>query len=236
MVAYAQASVAHLVTSLVWLVPAARGAFFYGKRMALSNQGPRMPKDLEAGALTNKSQRRTKRESIFQSSMRRASHEVRPVSMKKDHDIFISYKRKDKHIAINIFDSLMSSGYKCWIDTMIEPGEYWRQQLANSLEDSKIILFLATPDSIASRYCQEEILYAKDLGKTIQPISLGSQAELFEVLPRHKLMQAIIAPIQIINFSENYEEGLAVLYMRLEKVIEKNVQQHIATVNEEPHA
>ena len=236
MVAYAQASVAHLVTSLVWLVPAARGAFFYGKRMALSNQGPRMPKDLEAGALTSMSQQRTKRESIFQSSMRRASHEVRPVSMKKDHDIFISYKRKDKHIAINIFDSLMSSGYKCWIDTMIEPGEYWRQQLANSLEDSKIILFLATPDSIASRYCQEEILYAKDLGKTIQPISLGSQAELFEVLPRHKLMQAIIAPIQIINFSENYEEGLAVLYMRLEKVIEKNVQQHIATVNEEPHA
>ena len=236
MVAYAQASVAHLVTSLVWLVPAARGAFFYGKRMALSNQGPRMPKDLEAGTLTSMSQQRTKRESIFQSSMRRASHEVRPVSMKKDHDIFISYKRKDKHIAINIFDSLMSSGYKCWIDTMIEPGEYWRQQLANSLEDSKIILFLATPDSIASRYCQEEILYAKDLGKTIQPISLGSQAELFEVLPRHKLMQAIIAPIQIINFSENYEEGLAVLYMRLEKVIEKNVQQHIATVNEEPHA
>ena len=69
---------------------------------------------------------------------------------------------------------------------MIEPGEYWRQQLANSLEDSKIILFLATPDSIASRYCQEEILYAKDLGKTIQPISLGSQAELFEVLPRRQ--------------------------------------------------
>ena len=93
MVAYAQASVAHLVTSLVWLVPAARGAFFYGKRMALSNQGPRMPKDLEAGALTSMSQQRTKRESIFQSSMRRASHEVRPVSMKKDHDIFISYKK-----------------------------------------------------------------------------------------------------------------------------------------------
>jgi len=80
----------------------------------------------------------------------------------------------------------VESGYKCWIDTMIEPGEYWRQQLANSLEDSKIILFLATPDSIASRYCQEEILYAKDLGKTIQPTSLGSQAELFEVLPRRQ--------------------------------------------------
>ena len=134
----------------------------------------------------------------------------------KTYDVFLSYKHVDMDVALTVCKLLQEEGYSVWIDTMIEPGENWREQVASSLERSKVVLFFATDLSIASQFCQEEILYSREMKKTILPLTLD--AACFEEMKRYKLLHSILSPIQFIDF-RTVDEGMAVLLLRLGKIL-----------------
>ena len=140
----------------------------------------------------------------------------------RDYDVFLSYKHANMSEALAVAKSLESEGFSVWLDTMIEPGENWREQVAVSLERSKVLVFLATDMAIASQFCQEEIFYAKELRKPLLPLTLD--ASCFDELKLHKQLNATLAPIQFIDF-RNFEEGLAVLKLRLQRVLRRRTSK-----------
>lgn len=89
--------------------------------------------------------------------------------------VFVSYSRKDqedvKCIIAQIEDSL---GIKCWIDLKgIESSAEFRNVVIKAIDDCEIVLFMVSPNSIASKNVEKEIMYAKDLDKRIVLICLA---------------------------------------------------------------
>jgi hypothetical protein len=71
--------------------------------------------------------------------------------------IFYSYAHEDeKHLKAlrNSFSLLKREGKIAdWHDRAILPGDTWQQAIERRLESARIILFLVSPDFIASDYC-----------------------------------------------------------------------------------
>ncbi|MBI5295602.1 MAG: TIR domain-containing protein [Chloroflexi bacterium] len=85
--------------------------------------------------------------------------------------IFISYSRKDLKLARPIVYSLTQDDLDVWIDWEdIPKGEEFYQKIYQGIEESDIFLFLISPDSVHSEWCNNEIAHAVKNGKRILPI------------------------------------------------------------------
>lgn len=84
--------------------------------------------------------------------------------------IFISYSRKDLGIAEKIIDALAKYDLEPWIDwKSIPKGETFESEIQQGIEKAEIFLFLISPDSIQSGWCNKEIVHAVKNGKRILP-------------------------------------------------------------------
>lgn len=85
--------------------------------------------------------------------------------------IFISYSRKDIEVATKIVEALSENELETWIDWKdIPKAEEWLQEIYRGIEAAEAFLFLVSPDSIASKICNEELEHAVENGKRILPI------------------------------------------------------------------
>lgn len=73
--------------------------------------------------------------------------------------VFISYSHADEKIKQKLeihLAMLNKAGFiSTWHDRKIIPGEKWAGKINTALEDSDIILFLVSPDFLASNYCYD---------------------------------------------------------------------------------
>lgn len=77
------------------------------------------------------------------------------------YDIFISYSRKDKAVADRICSALEKYGISFFIDRKgIGGGMEFPAVLAEAIEKSRIILFLASKNSYQSKFTNKEITFA----------------------------------------------------------------------------
>ena len=74
-------------------------------------------------------------------------------------NLFISYSHKDEFYREQLqthLSSLRRNSYiKDWSDRKIIPGEDWKGEIDDNLKNADIILFLVSPDFIASDYCND---------------------------------------------------------------------------------
>ena len=86
-------------------------------------------------------------------------------------DAFISYSRRDAVFVEGLAAALEGRGKTVWLDTEgIEAGEVFPLALQRAIEGSDAFVFVITPDSVASRFCTQEIEHAQTLGKRILPV------------------------------------------------------------------
>lgn len=90
--------------------------------------------------------------------------------MKKD--IFISYSRNDKEVVFPFVKRVEKElGSACWIDYKgIESGSQFEEVIVDAIEESKVMLFMLSDNSIESKWTKREVLYAEDDGKRIVPV------------------------------------------------------------------
>ena len=87
--------------------------------------------------------------------------------------IFISYSRNDLAIAERIIDALAKDDLEPWIDwKSIPKGEVFEREIEQGIEKAEIFLFLVSPDSVQSDWCNKEIAHAVKNGKRILPVVL----------------------------------------------------------------
>jgi WD40 repeat protein len=86
-------------------------------------------------------------------------------------DVFVSYSRRDTDFVQRIAGSLAERGKSVWIDTEgIADAEVFPLALRSAIEESDSFLFIITPASVASPFCDQEVSYARSLEKRIVPV------------------------------------------------------------------
>lgn len=99
-------------------------------------------------------------------------------------EVFISYSRKDGDFARKLNRKLQESGRFTWFDQeSIASGVDFDQEIFNGIDKAYNFLFIITPDSLASKFCEEELNYAADLQKRYIPILLEESKRYKRKLP-----------------------------------------------------
>lgn len=88
-------------------------------------------------------------------------------------DIFLSYARTDRTAARIFADCFVHEGFSVWWDAALHSGETFDEVIEKNLRDSKAVVVLWSPRSVASRWVRAEATLADR---------------------RHKLVPAIIEP------------------------------------------
>ncbi|MCU0498051.1 MAG: TIR domain-containing protein, partial [Anaerolineae bacterium] len=87
--------------------------------------------------------------------------------------LFISYSSDDRAWIIELCDALREdSGYLTWYDHLTTAASDWWRVIMENLETADVVIYVMTPRSIESIYCQTEIAYALALNKPVLPICL----------------------------------------------------------------
>ncbi|MDJ0554974.1 MAG: TIR domain-containing protein, partial [Microcoleaceae cyanobacterium MO_207.B10] len=81
-------------------------------------------------------------------------------------DVFVSYSRADADFARQLNEALQTQGKTTWFDQeSIATGTDFQQEISQGIQKSDNFLFIISPDSVNSRYCADEVEYAKSLNK-----------------------------------------------------------------------
>lgn len=85
--------------------------------------------------------------------------------------VFISYSRKDIEFAKRLTTELQKNELDFWVDWEgIPPTVDWWKQIEKGIEEADAFLFLISPDSAASKICEQEIDHAVKNSKRIIPL------------------------------------------------------------------
>jgi WD40 repeat protein len=96
--------------------------------------------------------------------------------------VFLSYSRKDKGFTHRLADALRRRGYVADFDqsehdpdnieTGISAEDDWWKRLQEMIAAAEAMVFIVSPASASSPICDEEIAYARALGKRVIPLLL----------------------------------------------------------------
>mgnify|MGYP000752597643 CR=1 FL=1 len=90
-----------------------------------------------------------------------------------EHDVFISYSRKDKAIVDEICELLNENSISFWRDVReIDPGSMFMGEIVDAIKGCKITLFVSSTNSNHSIYTAKEVALAFNEGKHIIPYKI----------------------------------------------------------------
>ena len=86
-------------------------------------------------------------------------------------DVFVSYSRRDSEFVRRLADSVSERGKEVWLDTEgIADAEVFPEAIKRAIEQSDAFVFVITPASVQSAYCENEVDYAREMQKRIVPV------------------------------------------------------------------
>ncbi len=104
---------------------------------------------------------------------------------------FVSYSRSDLGEARKLRDALIAEGIDAYLDVEdIVKGEPWRERLGRLIASADALIFLLSPDSVASDVCGWEVNEAERLGKRVLP-----------VVTRHTPQDAVPGRLSRLNYT-----------------------------------
>ncbi|MEQ8540490.1 MAG: TIR domain-containing protein [Coleofasciculus sp. D1-CHI-01] len=111
-------------------------------------------------------------------------------------DVFISYSRTDSDFARKLNNALQIQNKTTWFDQeSIASGEDFEQEIFKGIERSNNFLFIISPSSVNSPYCDREVEYAKTLNKRIVTVLYQKVAS--------KQLHPVLASVQWIDFNNH---------------------------------
>lgn len=91
--------------------------------------------------------------------------------------LFISYAREDAKIVDGIVNKLKWKGFSVWIDRNALRFGQWSQKIDSAIAECRAMILILSSNSIKSQWVQNEVMSAKNCGKSVIPVSL-SEVEL----------------------------------------------------------
>ena len=88
-------------------------------------------------------------------------------------DVFVSYSRRDTAYVKRLVEALQERGKDVWVDTEgIRDAEVFPAALRRAVEGSDAFVFVISPDSVQSPFCEQEVDRAVELNKRVVPLAL----------------------------------------------------------------
>ena len=85
--------------------------------------------------------------------------------------VFISYSRKDMDFANRLEARLKARNFEVLIDrNSIYALEPWRKRIEALIVQSDTVVFVLSPDAVASKECENEVAFAASLNKRFAPV------------------------------------------------------------------
>lgn len=85
--------------------------------------------------------------------------------------IFVSYSHRDRPFAARLTTHLKEHRLNVWLDKFeIRAGRSWARQIGEALDNSRLMLLILSPDSLASENVEDEWNYYLDKKKPIVPV------------------------------------------------------------------
>ncbi|HEY9606254.1 MAG TPA: TIR domain-containing protein [Allocoleopsis sp.] len=136
--------------------------------------------------------------------------------------VFLSYADEDKETMEKIRNSLRRESITVWTNkTDIQTGEAFEEAINRGIEQADNLVFLLSPDSVNSRYCQQELDLALSLNKRVIPV-------LVRETDSNQIPNGL-RPLQYIDLTDNVKEDD---YLLDESQLLKILHQDAAYYNE----
>ena len=147
------------------------------------------------------------------------------------YDIFISYSRKDIEFARKVCAVL--DNYKQYYDfeyffdqSEIASANEYLDRISSAICDSKAVLFIASKDAYASKFCAKELLYADNKNKSIHQYRIDKAdvpQKLEMLLGTHQYRELSSTPIES-EVREVLMDVLGCNVLSLEELKAKEIQ------------
>lgn len=126
-----------------------------------------------------------------------------PERNEMNHDVFISYSRKDSETVSSIRKLLEDKGVAYWIDkTGIYSGQHYKGVIVDAIDAAKVVLFVSSENSNRSKNVVKEIDIAAAKDKIIVPLKIDDA-------PYHPEISYDILSVDHIEYSAaDYEPRL----------------------------
>ncbi|MDJ0736839.1 MAG: TIR domain-containing protein [Nostocaceae cyanobacterium] len=114
-------------------------------------------------------------------------------------EVFLSYADEDRGTMEKIRRSLRREGITVWTNTTdIQTGEEFTEAINRGIEQADNVVYLLSPDSVNSTYCQQELDLGLSLNKRIIPILVRETQEM--------QVPSALRYLQYIDLTDNLKE------------------------------
>ena len=115
------------------------------------------------------------------------------------NQVFLSYADVDRVMMEKIRNSLRRESITVWTNkTDIQMGEAFEEAIERGIEQADNVVYLLSPDSIISEFCQRELDYALSLNKRIIPVWVRETESM--------LMPPALRHLQYIDLTDNVRD------------------------------
>ena len=133
----------------------------------------------------------------------------------------ISYSTKRAIAANDIANLLIENNYDVWIaPNSIPNGVDYIDEIYSAIDNSKIIVFILCDESLDSKWCQNELIYAVKQSKRVLPIQIS------DVMHPYDKMGKILRPLQrsqILQLFPEYAKKLSEVLESVRVLLDNNV-------------
>jgi hypothetical protein len=88
--------------------------------------------------------------------------------------VFISYARENSDFVERLRQRLIEAEFDVWTDSVLRPGNDWRQEIDEAIRAAFVLLVVVTPEADSSQYVTYEWAYALGLDIKVIPLVLES--------------------------------------------------------------
>ena len=114
--------------------------------------------------------------------------------------LFISYARVDKPLCKQVVAEL-EDVHEVWYDKRLHAGQDWWDEIQERLGWCEGFVYLLSPESVKSEYCQKEYAIAASAGKHIFPVLIQARTQI----------PAELSHIQYADLSEGMEDIITLI-------------------------
>ncbi len=113
--------------------------------------------------------------------------------------VFLCYADQDRAFMEKIARTLRREGITIWTNkTDIKSGDEFEEVIHRGIEQADNIVYLMSPASVKSEYCQQELVYARSFNKRIIPL-LIAEIDLEQI-------SSELRALQFLNFPHDQDE------------------------------
>lgn len=128
--------------------------------------------------------------------------------------VFLAHADSDDAIAEQIRRSLMRYGLTTWVNNIdIQTGTIFQEAIQRGIEEADNVVYVISPASLKSEYCQQEIQYALSLNKRIIPV-LARPIDADQMPPELANIQYIDLTDNTIETDYHYDESQLIRSLR----------------------